>query len=191
MILVALLLVVLAVVLPAFLQRGWRQGMLALGLVAALALALVALAWTLGWLLGTHGGEGCGWRSRFLAASGHLFRFLLCGLIAAILGVALIAEHGLGVGVENSVAAVSGGAGGLAGCLLYWRLGARRFWTAFRRLGLALLGSFLGGILGLLGPEKWGVTLGVLVPLLVFAIFASAGRIVPPRAEAGDGKGGP
>jgi len=54
------------------------------------------------------------------------------------------------------------------------------FWPACRRLAYALLGSLAGGILGLLAPGTWGVAVGILVPLGIFAALAAAGKIVPP-----------
>jgi len=180
MILVALVGLILAVVLPQMLRHGWRRALLAfLGLSLVIAVGVGVLVGFL-WLLENVGREGKGWRDRALRGLGHVLRFLLFGFIAAILGVALVGGHHFGVGVENAVSALCGLLGGGAGCLWHHRLGASRFWVAFRRFGLALLGSFIGGILGILGPEPWGIPLGILLPLLAFAILAILGRIVPP-----------
>jgi hypothetical protein len=61
---------------------------------------------------------------------------------------------------------------GTWGLLLYRQLGRTRFWRGFGRLGIALLGSLAGGILGILGPEPWAVDTGILAPLALFALLA-------------------
>jgi len=182
MLLLALVGVTLAIVLPQFLRHGWRRGLVSLLVVGLLVAAGVALLMFFVWLLGNVGREGRGWRDRALQGLGHLLRFFLFGLMAAILGVALVGGHHLGVAVEDIVSLGVGLLGGPGGCLLHRRLGPPRFWVAFRRLCLALLGSLLGGILGILGPEPWSVPMGILMPLLLFGVLAAFGRIVPPAA---------
>ncbi|MDP2875714.1 MAG: hypothetical protein Q8O00_05975 [Holophaga sp.] len=181
MILVALAGLILAVVLPQFLRHGWRRGLLALLGLCLMITAGVGVLMGFLWLMENLGREGEGWRDKALRGLGHLLRFLFFGFIAAILGVALVGGFHLGVGVENAVSALCGLLGGGLGCWLHQRLGAFRFWVAFRRFCLALLGSLMGGILGILGPEPWGISFGILVPLLVFVVLAAMGRIVPPR----------
>jgi len=182
MLLIAFMGVSLAVALPQFLWHGWRRGLLSLFAVALAAMAVWGLLVFFVWIAGDQGSEGHGRKAKTLRALGHGLRFLFFGLVTAILGVALVGGHGLGRTVEDTVSLGSGLAGAFAGLLLRRRLGPSRFWVAFRRFGWALLGSFVGGILGILGPEGWGITLGILVPLLVFAILACLGRIVPREA---------
>lgn len=95
-----------------------------------------------------------------------------------------MAGHGLSPVTQNLVSLAAGVLGGLFGGFLHHRLGPARFWPAFGLFCLTLLGSFLGGILGILGPENWGVDIGIMIPLLIFAILAAAGRIVPPPEGA-------
>jgi hypothetical protein len=175
----ALLLVVLAVLVPEAHNHGWKGALVALAGIAALLAAGLGVLVGGAWLMERTGRPG----SVLGAALRHGLRCLLCAGIAAGLGLALVAQHGLPVAVENGVSLVAGALGGAAGLLLHFRLGPERFWTAFGRLLFALAGSLLFGLFGILGPGNWGVDLGILVPLLIFAIFAACGRVVPPPAE--------
>jgi hypothetical protein len=80
---------------------------------------------------------------------------------------------------------------GAAGLCLHQRLGASRFWAGFRWFGLALLGAFLGGIVGILGPEPWAVDAGILIPLVLFLGFALAGRSGPRQRRGPTDAGSP
>lgn len=147
--------------------------------LAGIVAALVAIFWLIERMAEpVQGGQGPVFRWL-----GHLLRFLLFGLISSVLGTALVHGHGLSLFEENLVALVAGAAGGMVGCLLHLRLGHARFWPAFGRFCLALVGSLFGGMFGILGPGNWGVDIGILAPLLLFAILAAAGRIVPPKQE--------
>jgi hypothetical protein len=173
------ILITLAVVVPAARSHGLVAALAALLCIVAILGAGLALLVVSGWLLERAQGPKSAWGT-VLAGLGHLLRFGLCALVASLLASALVAWHGLSLPAENRVALVSGILGGAAGVWLHLRLGSARFWTAFGRLALALLASFLLGILGILGPGNWGVDLGILAPLLVFGFLAAAGRIVPP-----------
>ena len=171
----AILLLTLAVGVPQALKHGLRGALTAVaGLVCGLAV-LAGLLLGATWLL-ERGGARNGGPAAWLALG---LRFLLFGLISALLGDALVLWHGLGPGGEDLATLGAGVLGGTCGCFLYQRLGPPRFWPAFGRFCLALLGSLAGGLLGILGPGNWGVDLGILVPLLIFAILAARGRIVP------------
>jgi hypothetical protein len=181
LILAAFFLVLLAVAVPEWRLHGARQGLLAIIRVGAWAAVLLGGLLLAIWLLEGGQGERDGWRTGLSRGVGRLLRFLASAWIAAILGAALAAGHGLGPALENRIAMAAGLLGGLTGSFLGHELGATRFWMVFRRFCLALLGSFVLGILGLLLPGAWGPDVGILLPILVFAVLALSGRIVPPR----------
>ena len=181
MILAAFVLVALAVVVPEFVLHGWRRGVVAILWVVAVAAAIVGLLMALAWLLDAGNGKQGGWGDRVSRGFRFLLRFLLFGFLAGILATALVAGHGLGADGENRVLLVSGILGGLVGCFFHFRLGASRFWGAFGGFCLALFGSLVLGILGILLPGDWGPDLGILLPILIFVVLALAGRVVPPR----------
>lgn len=139
----------------------------------ASAVAVLAGA---GWLLQWEGAR------RWLGAG---LRWAGFGLLGAVLAATLVHGHGLSTAWEDRVALLAGILGAAAGARWHRRLGPERFWPAFGRFGFALLGSLVLGILGILGPGEWGVALGVLAPLLVFAVLAARGRIVPPGPSRG------
>jgi hypothetical protein len=170
-ILAAILGLALAVVVPQAVKHGLKGALVALGGLVLVVAACLGALFLATWLL-----EG---RGLFQRGAGHLARFLLFGLMASAVGSALVVWHGLSPAVENGVALASGLLGGGSGCLLHHHLGPSRFWSFFGRLCLALLGSLVGGLLGILLLGSWGVTLGVLVPLLLFALLTVAGRTVP------------
>ena len=183
LILGAFLLLLLAVVVPAWILHGPRQGLLAALRVGAWAAAIVGVLFLAVWLL--EGGQWRGGRRAGLSQGwGHLGRFLASGSVAAILGAALVGGHGLGPALENRIALAAGLLGGLAGGGLGLGWGAARFWVVFRRFCLALLGSFVLGILGLILPGTWGPDLGILLPILVFIALALGGRVLPPRGAS-------
>jgi hypothetical protein len=184
MILLAVILVALAVIIPQAHKYGWRGALLALVMVLAVLAALVGVLVGLFWLAEQLHNPGTGWRGRAFRLLGHLLRFALCAAIGAILMSGLLAEQGLGTRLMDALAAVAGLLGGVVGGLAYRAWGAARFWVVFRRFCMTLLGSFFGGILGLLAPGRWGVPLGILLPLLLFALLFLAGRILPPPAAA-------
>lgn len=180
-ILVAIILVAMAVVIPQAQKHGFKGALVALLMVGVFLAGIMAVLYAISWLIErmaepVQGGQGIVFRWL-----GHLLRFLLFGLISSVLGTALAHGHGLSLVGENLVALVSGTFGGVVGCLLHHRLGPIRFWPSFGRFCLALVGSLFGGMLGILGPENWGVGIGILIPLLVFAILVVAGRIIPPK----------
>jgi hypothetical protein len=181
-ILAAIICMTLVVVIPQAVKHGLPGAMRALFAVAGALVVLVSLWFLATWLIEQSGQAEAGWKGAVASALGHLLRFALFGVIASALAAGLCLWHGLSPTVETIVAMTAAVVGGLAGCGARHRLGAARFWPSFRRFCLALLGSFLGGMLGILGPGNWGVTIGILVPLLIFAILAVTGRIVPPRA---------
>ncbi|MDR3682923.1 MAG: hypothetical protein P4L11_04260 [Geothrix sp.] len=114
---------------------------------------------------------------RLSRALGTLLRFGLFGLIGVAVASALAANHHLGGRGEDLVGGLAGGLTGLLGTGLYHRLGRARFWPLFGWFALALLGSFVGGILGILGPEPWSIDAGILVPPVLFLILALSGRL--------------
>ena len=170
----------LAVVVPQARRHGLAGALLALLAVAGVLAATVGLLLAITWLIQRLGQPGPGWRGGLARWVGHLLRFTLFGSLASVLAAGLCAWHGLTPAGADLVALAAALLGGTAGCLTRHHLGPNRFWPAFRRLCLALVGSFLGGILGILGPGNWGVGIGILVPLLIFALLAASGKIVPP-----------
>ncbi len=184
MILVAFLLVLLAVVIPEWRLHGARQGLMAIIRVGGWAAALLVILFLAVWLLEGGPREDGGWRAAFSHGFGYLLRFLISALIAAVLGAALAGGHGLGPELENRIALGAGLLGGLSGSFLSRGLGPARFWAVLGRFCVALLGSFVLGILGLLLPGTWGPDLGILLPILCFAALVLTGRVVPPRASA-------
>ena len=180
-ILVAVILVAMAVVIPQAQKHGLKGALMAL-LVVVIALAgIMAALFAISWLIERMAEPVSGGQGAFFRGLGHLLRFLLFGLISSLLGTALAFGHGLSLIGENLVALGAGAAGGMGGCLLHQRLGPTRFWPSFGRFCLALVGSLFGGMFGILGPGNWGVSIGILLPLLIFAILAAIGRIVPPK----------
>lgn len=176
LLLAALLLMALVIAVPRLLRgevRGALAGLLVLALVVLAGLALLLVA---GWLSGAADRPAEGWSARAARAVGHLLRFALFGFIAALVAAALAANHGAGPRGQDGAALLAGVLGGLAGLGLHLRLGAARFWPAFRRFALALLGSFVLGVLALLGPAPWSVDAGVLLPLLAFLVLALRAR---------------
>lgn len=177
----AALLIALAVLVPEVRNHGWKAGLVALlGIILTLA-AIIGVLVGISWLVELAGREGsaAGAAARWL---GHVLRFALCACLGAGLATALAAQHGLPVRAQNVVSLAGAALGGAAGAWLRVRLGPGRYWIAFGRLALALAGSLLFGLFGILVPGNWGVDLGIMVPLLVFAILAACGRIVPPAA---------
>jgi hypothetical protein len=183
-ILIAVLLITLAIVIPEARNNGPKGALMALLGIAGFLAAAIGILFGAGWLAGQAGRPGSLWGVA-LRWVGHGLRFVLFGVLAAGLGTALVALHGLSPAAENLVSLVAGALGGVAGVGLYFRWGSNRFWTAFGRFSFALMGSLLLGLLGILGPGNWGVDLGILIPLLVFGIFAAAGRVVPPPERLG------
>ena len=180
-ILAAVVFLALAVVIPQALKHGLKGALIALLGVAAVLAAVVGVLFAITWLIEQVGRPGTGGRGALFRWVGHLLRFILFGFLASLIGAALVVWHGLSPAMQDLVSLAFALFGGGVGSLLYHRLGPARFWPAFGLFCLALLGSFLGGILGILGPGNWGVDIGILVPLLIFAILAASGRIVPPR----------
>jgi hypothetical protein len=179
----ALALMILAIVVPEFVLHGERQGFMAILWVAGGIVAIAVLFAAAVWLLDGGTGRKGGWGDRLSHAIRFLLRGILFGLMASILATALVSGHGLGVRRVDQVSLGAGLAGGLVGSLLHARLGPSRFWACFSRFCIALGGSLVLGILGLLVPGAWGPDAGILLPLLVFVVFALAGRIVPPRPK--------
>jgi hypothetical protein len=180
--LLAFVLLALALVVPRLL-RGEALGALLslLSLVGIVLTGLVALL-AITWLSHALHQPGGGRRGKALVLLGHLGRFLLVGFIGFVIATALVAQHGLGPRVAALAPPGVGVLSGTVGLYLHQRLGAPRFWVGFRWFGLALLGSFLGGIAGILGPEPWAVDAGILIPLVLFFAFARAGRTGPTDA---------
>ncbi len=181
---VAMLCLALAVIIPQSQKHGLKGALLALLLMGGLLAAVVGVLVAFGWLIELAGSPVSGWRGKAIRGAGHALRFGLFGLIASALGAGLCVFHGLARATEDFIILGAGLLGGGSACLLHHFLGPARFWPAFRRFCLALLGSFLGGILGILGPGNWGVTIGILVPLLLFTLLAALGRMAPPPAGA-------
>jgi len=175
----SVLLIALAMVIPEVRNHGWKAGLLALlGIVLTLA-AIIGVLVGISWLAGREGSAA----GAAVRSAGHVLRFALCACLGAGLATALVAQHGLPVWAQNAVSLAGAALGGAAGAWLRLRLGPGRYWIAFGRLALALAGSLLFGLIGILGPGNWGVDLGILLPLLVFAILAGCGRIVPPAEQ--------
>lgn len=179
MILAALILIVLAVALPRLLKEGWKSALLSLLPVAGILVGVIALLVFVVWLQTNLDREGEGWRDKAFRGTGHLLRFLLFAFVGLVVATAVVAQHRLGPALEAVIPLTIAAACGAAGLHLHHRLGKTRFWPAFGKFGLALLGSLFGGILGILGPEPWAVDAGILLPILVFVILASLGRITP------------
>jgi len=174
-ILAAILGLALAVVLPQAHRHGLKGALLAIAGVGGVLAGGLGLLIGGSWLLGRKERPGRGgWVRR---GFGHLPGFCLFGLLASAVAAALLAQHGLSPATGNGVCLCAGILGGLSGERVRHRLGPDRFRPAFGSFVLALLGSLLGGILGILGPGNWGVDIGVLTPLLVFAILSATGRI--------------
>jgi hypothetical protein len=188
-IVVALVLLALAVVVPRLLHGQWKSAMLGLLILAGAVLAGIVLLLAVDWLQPPSDRPVQGWTERLARAIGHLLRFTLFGAIGAIFASALAANHHAGAHGENLAATVTGVLAGLFGTALYLRLGKPRFWPAFGWFALASLGAFLGGIVGILGPDPWGVDAGILLPMALFLALALLGRIAPaPREEIPDSR---
>jgi hypothetical protein len=178
----ALVLVALALVIPRLLRGDWLGALVALLSLAGLVLAVIGILVASQWLHGQS--DGAGWGHRLSMAVGILLRFGLFGFIGAVIASGLAANHHLGVQGENCAGGVVGGLTGFLGTGLYHRLGKARFWPLFGWFALSLLGSFLGGILGILGPEPWSIDAGILIPLVLFLILAVTCRIGTRQREA-------
>lgn len=183
-ILAAILCLVLAVVVPQAHKHGLKGALVALAGVGGVLAGGLGLLIGGSWLLDRK--ERPGWGDWVRRGFGHVFGFCLFGLLASAVAAALVGQHGLSPAAENRVALCAGILGGLSGERVRHRLGPERFWPAFGLLGFALLGSLLGGILGILGPGNWGVDIGVLTPLLIFAALSAAGRIGRPAPTPTD-----
>lgn len=176
LILAALLLLALAIAGPRLLGGDWRGALTGLLVLVLAVLGGLALLLAAGWLAGAAERPARGWSDRLARAVGHLLRFALFSLVGALLASALAANHGAGARGQDRAALLAGGLGGLLGTGLYLHAGTAHFWPAFRRFSLALLGSFILGVLALLGPAPWSVDAGVLLPLLLFLVFALRAR---------------
>jgi hypothetical protein len=169
------------VVVPRCRQAGWRSAVLGLLAVLGCVLAAGGGLLLLVWLPENLSRPGTGWKARTGRGIGALLRFALCGFVGLAVATALVAQHRLGPGLEAGIPLASAAACGGMGLFLHGRLGGDRFWPAFRKLGLALAGSLVGGMLGILGPEPWAVDAGIAAPLVLFFLLAATGRIVPRR----------
>lgn len=191
-ILVALVLLALAIVVPRLLKGQWRGALLGLLILAGAVLGGLVLLLAVDWLQRASEGPTLGWSDRAARAMGHLLRFVLFGFIGAVIASALAENHSLGAHGENLAALGVGAAAGTLGTALYLHFGKARFWPVFGGFALALLGSFIGGILGILGPEPWSVDAGILLPLLLFLVLAFRHRgTVPPPEETPNPQGHP
>ena len=182
-ILIAVVLIALAIILPRFVQHGLRAGLIASLYVAGAVAGGIGILFLATWLLENTGREGSGWGDRALRGFGGLLRFLLFGLTVTIIVTALVSGHALAVDNINLVSLVAAGFGGLCGSLLYRHLGPTRFWPPFRQFCLTLLGSFVGGVIGMIGGVWW-TDIGILAPILIFMALIITGRIVPPMGAA-------
>jgi len=184
----ALVLVALALVVPRLLHGDGRGAAVSLFSLAGLVLAglgsLVAALWL--W----EQADGVGWRRGLSMSLGALLRFGLFGFTGAVLASGLAANHHLGAHGADLVGGVAGGVAGLLGSGLYHHLGKARFWPLFGWFALSLLGSFVGAILGILGPEPWSIDAGVLIPLVLFLILALSGRLGARQPETPSDTGG-
>ncbi len=178
----ALVLVALALAVPRLLRGDWLGALVSLLSLAGLVLAILGILLTALWLY--EQSDGAGWGHKLSLAIGILLRFGLFGFIGAAIASGLAANHHLGVQGENWAGGVAGGLTGFLGTVLHHRLGRARFWPLFGRFALSLLGSFLGGILGILGPEPWSIDAGVLIPLVLFLLLALSGRVGTRLREA-------
>ena len=190
-ILVAFLLVALAVTVPKLLQGDWKGAALSGLFLMGVALTVGGCFLLLAWMQANVGRPGTGWCDKAWRGLGHGLRFILLGSLGLIVATAILARHRLGPVSENAILLFFAAACGTTGAILYRRLGKTRFWQAFAKLFLALLGSLFGGLLGMLGPEPWAVDAGILVPILLFIVLAAMGRIVPPRDSGSGSKPGP
>lgn len=181
--LLALVLLALALAVPRLI-RGDGLGAL-ISLLALVGLVLAALGLLLGitWLSQGMDRPGTGWRDRAFQTAGLLVRFLFFGFIGLVIATALVVQHGPGPRAGTLIPLGMGALSGSCGLYLYHRLGKSRFWAGFMWFGLALLGSFIGGILGILGPEPWSVDAGILIPLVLFLMLALSGRIGPKQRQ--------
>ena len=178
----ALVLVALALVVPKLLRGDWSGALLSILFLAGLVLAILGILLASLWLY--EQSHGAGWGHKLSMALGSLLRFGLFGSIGAVIASGLAANHHLGGRGENLAGGIAGGLAGLLGTGLYHRLGEARFWPGFGWFALSLLGSFMGAILGILGPEPLSIDAGVLIPLVLFLILALSGRIGSRQREA-------
>jgi hypothetical protein len=177
----ALVLVALALVVPRLVRGDWPGALMSLLALAGLVFAVIGILVAVQWLQGQS--DGAGWGHTLSMAVGILLRFCLFGFIGAAIAAGLAANHHLGVQGENWAGGVAGGLTGFLGTGLFHRLGKARFWPLFGWFALSLLGSFIGGILGILGPEPWSVDAGILIPLILFLILALSGGIKARQRE--------
>ncbi len=180
----ALVLVALALVVPRLLRGDWLGALVSFLSLAGLVLAVLGILVASLWLYEQSDGAGRG--HKLSMAVGFLLRFVLFGSIGAVIASGLAANHHLGGRGENLAGGIAGGLAGFLGTGLYHRLGKARFWPVFGWFALSLLGSFMGTILGILGPEPWSVDAGILIPLVLFLALALAlsGRIRTRQREA-------
>ena len=178
----ALVLVALVRVVPRLFRGDGLGALVSLLGLAGLALAALGTLMARQWLY--EQSDGTGWGHRLSRAVGILLRFGLFGLIGALIASGLAANHHLGALGEDWAGGVAGALMGCLGTGLYHRLGKARFWPIFGWFALALLGSFLGGILGILGPEPWSIDAGILIPLVLFLTLALSGRLGTRQREA-------
>ena len=180
--LLALLLVALTLVVPRLLRGDWLGALVSLLYLAGFVLATLGILMAGQWL--HEQSDGAGWGCKLSMAVGALLRFGLFGLIGAAIASGLAANHHLGAHGEDWAGGVAGGLTGFLGSVLYHRLGKARFWPMFGWFALSLLGSFVGAILGILGPEPWSVDAGIFIPLVLFLLLAISGRIGTRQREA-------
>ena len=168
--LIALLLFVALAVVPAWALHGGAQALRNLAWIGVWVGAGLVLLFLVVWLSDPQKGETSA--SAWLrSATAFLLRFLLLAFLGAALGAALAAGPGYSASVQNGASLTGGAVFGVLGNWLYWRLGPTRFWPGFGRFMLALLASFVLGLLGLLIPGDWGVDAGILLPLLGFLVL--------------------
>lgn len=179
----SLLLVALALVVPKLVHGDGRSALISLLYLAGIILVALGVLLAITWLSQQEAQPALGWRGRAVQIAGHLVRFLLFGFMGLVIATTLVAQHSLRGLAGTLVPLGMGALSGCSGLYLYHRIGKARFWSGFRWFGLALLGSFVGGILGILGPEPWSVDAGILLPLFLFLILALSGRIGPPVRE--------
>lgn len=169
--LIALLLLVVLAVGPAWALHGGARALRNLAWIGVWVGAGLVLLLLVVWLSDPQKGEtsASAWLRN---ATVFLLRFLLFAFLGAGLGAALAAGPGYSASVQNGASLTGGAVFGVLGNALYWRLGPTRFWPGFGRFMLALLASFMLGLLGLLVPGDWGVDAGILLPLAVFLVLA-------------------
>jgi hypothetical protein len=186
----AFILLAVALVVPRLVRGDGLGALIALLVLVGVVVAGIGMLLALSWLGLQMDRPGAGWRDRTFQWAGHLARCLMFGFIGLLVATAIAAQHGLGSKAEAWISLSSGAISGVSGLWLYQRLGKTRFWSGFKWFGLALLGSFIGGIVGILGPEPWSIDAGIVIPLGVFLLLALTGRVGPRRRdEAADDSG--